>query len=101
MTAAPLPTLSGLIRARDESLRVRPARRSALVALARRLRTLNLSPARRALAATFLAVAGFTSRHALVLAGCTASVIAASTLSVTAAWIMTALSLFFLEARRR
>lgn len=87
-------TLATLRRARDESLVYRP---SLAARLRIRLPRISLAPAGRLL----LIVLTFALRHALVVAGCTASVIAASTLSVTAAWIMTAASLFFLEARRR
>lgn len=90
-------TLSELLGVRDESLRVRPARTPALTLLRRRIRALDLAPARRALLVSLL----FVSRHGLVLSGCTAVVIAAATLSTTVAWIMVGASMFFLEARRR
>jgi hypothetical protein len=90
-------TLSELLGVRAESLYARPAREPALTLLIRRLRRIDLSPARRALLAFLLVIA----KHGLVLSGCTALIIAASTLSVTATWIMVAISMFFLEARRR
>jgi uncharacterized membrane protein YhaH (DUF805 family) len=90
-------TLSELLGARNESLYARPAHEPALTLLIRRLRRIDLSPARRALLALLLVI----TKHGLVLSGCTALIIAASTLSVTATWIMVAISMFFLEARRR
>lgn len=90
-------TLSELLSIRDESLRVRSARRPMFTLLVRRLRRINLVPARAAL----LTALAFVTKHGLVLSGCTALVIAAGTLSATAAWIMGGVSLFFLEARRR
>lgn len=87
-------TLATLRRTRDESLVYRPSPAARLrIALPR----LNLAPAGRAL----LIVLTFALRHVLVVTGCCAAVIAAATLSATAAWIMVAASLFFLEARRR
>lgn len=90
-------SLSELLSIRDESIRVRPAGRPLFAPLLRRLRRISLRPARLAL----LAVLAFVTKHGLVLSGCAALVISAATLSVTAAWIMAGLSLFFLEARRR
>jgi hypothetical protein len=87
-------TLATLRRQRDESMVYRPSLISRLrIALPR----ISLAPAGR----LFLVALAFVLRHALVVAGCAALVIGAATLSVTAAWIMTAASLFFLEARRR
>ena len=94
-------TLSELMRTQRESLAARPPRPSLLAVLARRIRALDLAPARRATLATILAIAGFISRHALVLGGCSAVVISAATVSATLGWFATATSLFFLEARRR
>lgn len=102
MTIAPAPvTLSALLKRRDESLKVAPAKPSVLTRLARRWRALDLSPVRRALLTVVLAVAGFTSRHALPLFGCAAFVVGAATISATLMWITLGLALFFLEARRR
>ncbi len=94
-------TLSELMRTQRESLAARPPRPSVLAALARRIRALDLTPARRAALATILAIAGFISRHALVLGGCTAVVISAATVSAILGWLAVGVSLFFLEARRR
>ena len=90
-------SLSELLSIRDESIAVRRAHTPALVSLLRRIRRIDLAPARRLLAVLALLV----TKHGLVLSGCAALVIAASTLSTTAAWIMGGISLFFLEARRR
>lgn len=94
-------TLQTLLRERDDAIASIRTRPSVLTRLRHRLRAIDLHRVLRPLLLAALAVAGFTSRHGLVLAGCCALVIAAATLSATAAWIMTAASLFFLEARRR
>jgi len=95
-------SLSDLIRVRDESIASNRAPRTRAFARAyARLRVVNLAPVRRALALAVLAALGFTSRHALVLAGCSAFVTAAAMMTPIAGWIMTGLALFFLEARRR
>lgn len=88
-------TLATLMDRQRESLRI--PRATGLTRLARRIRAIDLTPARRALLAVVLAV----SRHALVLGGCVAMVISAATVSATLAWITTGAALFFLEARRR
>lgn len=86
-------TLATLRRQRNESMVYHPPLLSRLrIALPR----LTLRP----VTAGLLVILGFAVRHGLVLAGCCAAVVAAATLSATAAWIMTAASLFFLEARR-
>lgn len=90
-------SLAELLSIRDESIAVRPARRPMLVSLLRRIRRIDLAPAR----ALLTVLVTLVMKHGLVLSGCAAAVAAASTLSVTATWIMVALSLFFLEARRR
>jgi hypothetical protein len=92
-------SLAELLAGRDESLRVR--RTPWTLRALSRLRRIDLRPALRALAVVALAVLGFASRHGLVLAGCTALVVCAATLSITAAWGTAAAALFFLEARRR
>lgn len=95
-------SLSELMAVRDESIasnravRVHPFARAYA-----RLRAVNLAPARRALLLAALAVAAFGSRHALVLAGCSAFVTAAAMISPIAGWAVAGLALFFLEARRR
>jgi hypothetical protein len=102
MTVAPAPVrLADLLKRRDESLKITPVKPSALALLARRWRALDLSPLHRGLLAMLLAVAGFTSRHALPLFGCAAFVVGAATISPTLMWITIGLALFFLEARRR
>lgn len=94
-------SLSELLAVRDESIasnrvpRVHPIARAYA-----RLRAIPLAPARRVLALAALAVLGFTVRHALVLAGCSAFVIAAAMLTPIAGWAVAGLALFFLEARR-
>jgi hypothetical protein len=96
-------SLAELFQARDEgiaSMRTRAKHRPFARAYAR-LRAVPLAPARRALAVAVLWLATFASRHALVLAGCSAFVTAAAMMTPIAGWITTGLALFFLEARRR
>jgi hypothetical protein len=96
-------SLAELFQARDEgiaSMRTRAKHRPFARAYAR-LRAIPLAPTRRALAFVVLHIATFASRHALVLAGCSAFVTAAAMISPIAGWITTGLALFFLEARRR
>lgn len=98
-------TLSSLLDARDESLR---AERTAPAWLTRgwaRVRTADYRPATARmgalLAAVVLTLAGFLSKHGLVLGGLATFVVAAALLSVVAAWIVAGVSLLFLELRRR
>lgn len=92
-------TLSALLQARDESLRVArtPAWRKALSWV----RRIDIAPLRRALLVALLAAFGFTTRHALVVAGLGALVAGAATVSPLAAWLTAGVSLLFLEVRRR
>lgn len=94
-------TLSALLDARNESLRVPRASGVARVQTVLRALSRGLRPVFAGLVIALAAVAGFTFRHGLVLAGCAALVVGAATLSITAAWVVAAGSLFFLEARRR
>lgn len=94
-------TLSELMAIQRESLAARPARPSTLARLQRRVRSIDLAPARRIMLVSLLAVAGFISRHALVLGGCSAVVISAAIIAPSLGWLAAAASLFFLEARRR
>jgi uncharacterized membrane protein YkgB len=48
-----------------------------------------------------LILAGLVHRHALVLGGLAAFVVAAASLSSVAGWVMAGVSLLFLEVRRR
>jgi hypothetical protein len=96
-----MATLSELMAIQRESLAARPARPSALARLGRRVRALDLAPARRAVLVSLLSIAGFSSRHALVLGGCSAVVISAAIVAPALGWLAAAASLFFLEARRR
>jgi hypothetical protein len=92
-------SLAELLAARDDSLRVR---RSPLLArLLVKARRIDVRPALRALAIAAIVVFRFGVRHGLVLAACTAFVVGAATLSITAAWAVAGAALFFLEARRR
>lgn len=94
-------TLQALMRERDESIASIRAKPSALARLRHYLRAIDLRRTLRVPLLAVLTIAGFVSRHGLVIGGCCALVIGAATLSATAAWIMAAASLFFLEARRR
>lgn len=99
-------SLSELLSARDESLavrRTRPAWHSRALTWMRAFDWSAVRTGRFAHVVTVvvLALAGFLSRHALVLAGCAAFVIAAALLSAVAGWVVAGVALFFLEARRR
>lgn len=94
-------SLSELMAIRNESLAARPARPSVITRALARARAIDLAPARRALFVSLLAVAGFLSRHALVLGGCSAVVISAAIVAPALGWLALAGALFFLEARRR
>lgn len=99
-------SLSELLSARDESLAVqRTALRTVRFAMARALawmRSLGWSGRfAHVVTVVALALAGFLSRHALVLAGCAAFVIAAAMFAAIAGWLVAGVALFFLEARRR
>jgi len=94
-------SLSELMAIQRESLAAKPARPSMITRLARRIRALDLAPARHATLATILVIAGFISRHALVLGGCAAFVISAAIITPALGWLAAAFALFFLEARRR
>lgn len=98
-------TLSQLLSARDESLRVERARLAWLSALRRRVARVDLRPVTARvgafLAAMLLALAGLAERHGLVLAGLASFVIAAAMLSTVAAFAVAGVSLLFLEVRRR
>jgi hypothetical protein len=98
-------TLSSLLDARDESLRVERTTPAWLSRAWARVKTAEYRPvtarAGALLAAVVLALAGFVAKHGLVLGGLATFVIAASMLSVVAAWIVAGVSLLFLEVRRR
>lgn len=94
-------TLSELMAGQRESLRARAPRPSAAHRLLVRARAIDLRPALRLALTVLAAVLGFVNRHGIVLAACTALVIASATLSATLAWFVTGAALFFLEARRR
>lgn len=94
-------TLSELLSARDESLAIRSTRPAWLSRAWARAREVNYGAIIARLLATVLALAGFASKHGLVLAGLITFVIAAALLSVVAAWIVAGVSLLFLEVRRR
>lgn len=91
-------TLSELLTARDESLRIRPARGRLLAA---RIRRWGRESAFPAAARILAALVSLLYQHGIVLSGCTAFVIAAGTISATLAWFVAGAALFFLEARRR
>jgi len=90
-------TLFDLLAARDQSMQVPRTKRRAVRLFWRRVKRVNLAPIHRLL----LVLTTFATRHTLVLAGCSAFVIAATMLSAIAGWAMAGLALFFLEARRR
>lgn len=98
-------TLSALLDARNESLAVRRARPLWLSRAWIRLRSVSYTAVTArvgaAVAAWLLTLAGFVSRHGLVLAGLTTFVIAAASIAPVAGWIMAGVSLLFLEVRRR
>jgi hypothetical protein len=52
-------------------------------------------------AAAVLVLAGFISKHGLVLGGLSMFVVAAAMLWTPAAWLVAGVSLLFLEVRRR
>jgi hypothetical protein len=90
-------TLHELLSRRDESLVYHRPHLAGLTRLAHKIRHIDLAPTWRALLVSLL----FVARHALVLGGCTAIVIAAVTVSATLGWVAAGAALFFLEARRR
>jgi hypothetical protein len=98
-------TLAALLEARDESLTLKrsaPAWLSRARAWARQVRWTAVSARVAAcVAACMLTLAGFTSKHGLVLAGLASFVIAAALFAPVAAWIVGGVSLLFLEVRRR
>lgn len=97
-------TLAELLSVRDESIALRRPSRAWRFAMARivaRGHALNWKPARAALMAAVLSLAGFLSTHVLVIAGCAAFVIGAAIVAPVAGWIVAGAALFFLEARRR
>lgn len=88
-------SLSDLLNARDESIRIPHARRSALRTLRIRLHAPAwLRPA-------LILLATFSAEHGLVLCGCAAVVTSAAMLSIKLGWLVAGLAFFFLEARRR
>jgi hypothetical protein len=94
-------TLSELLSARDESIALRRTRPRWHARVLARVRATDWKPARVGLMAVVLAVAGFLSKHAIVLAGCAAFVVAAAIITPVAGWAVAGVALFFLEARRR
>jgi hypothetical protein len=94
-------TLSELLGARDESLRVQPRAGHAIAArLKTALGALSRGVGSR-VTVLLISLLRLAHLHGLVLSGCTAFVIAAATLSATLAWFTAGAALFFLEARRR
>lgn len=98
-------TLAALLEARDESLAVRRSRPAWLSRAWVRLRRVEYAAVTArvlaALAACALALAGFGTRHGLVLAGLGAFVVAAASVSSVAGWAVAGAGLLFLEVRRR
>lgn len=98
-------TLSSLLDARDESLRAERTTPAWLTRARARVSTVDLAAAGTRAGALLLAVvltlAGFVSKHGLVLGGLATFVVAAALLSTVAAWIVAGVSLLFLELRRR
>jgi hypothetical protein len=90
-------TLGELLAARDEGMRVPKTKRRPFAIAWRRIKRINLAPAR----VLMVVIATFALRHTLVLAGCAAFVIAASMMTPIAGWAVAGLALFFLEARRK
>lgn len=96
-------TLNALLNARDESLSVRRVRTRPMW-LSRawtHLRQANYAAATARVIAVALTLAGFASKHGLVLAGLASFVIAAAIVAPIAAWLVAGVSLLFLEVRRR
>ena len=94
-------TLAQLLSARDASITLRRERPRWHVRALSRVRATDWKPVAAALLAAVLAVAGFLSRHGLVLGGCASFVIGAAIVTPVAGWIVAGVALFFLEARRR
>jgi len=94
-------TLSALLSARDESIALRRERARWHVRALARVRALEWKPVMTVLVVAAVAVAGFLSRHGLVLGGCASFVIGAAIVTPVAGWITAGVALFFLEARRR
>lgn len=94
-------TLATLLAARDESLAVRSARPAWLSLAWRRVREANYAVVTARVVAIALTLAGFSSKHGLVLGALAAFVIAAATFAPAAAWIVGGVGLLFLEVRRR
>jgi hypothetical protein len=90
-------TLAELMAGQRESLRARPPRPSPLALLLIRARRIDLHP----LLVMVTSVMIFVNRHGIVLAACTAFVIASCTISLTLGLFTAGAALFFLEARRR
>jgi uncharacterized membrane protein YkgB len=98
-------TLGALLDARDESLTLKRSRPAWLSHAWTRLRRVQYTAvtarAVAQLVALVLILAGLVHRHALVLGGLAAFVVAAASLSSVAGWVMAGVSLLFLEVRRR
>lgn len=94
-------SLSALLDARNESLAVKRSRPAWHVRALKALRRVDWAPVTARVALVLLTLAGFGSRHGLVLAGCAAFVTAAAMLTPVAGWAVAGVALFFLEARRR
>jgi hypothetical protein len=94
-------TLADLMAGQREDLRSRRPGPLPIVALLQRLRRVNARPALRFALAVLASITGFVNRHGIVLSACTVLVIASCTISLTIGLFTAAVSLFFLEARRR
>jgi hypothetical protein len=94
-------TLGALLDARDESLALKRSRPAWLSHAWARLRRVQYTAVTAQMVALVLTLAGLVHRHALVLAGLAAFVVAAASLSSVAGWVMAGVSLLFLEVRRR
>jgi uncharacterized membrane protein YkgB len=98
-------TLGALLDARDESLALKRSRPTWLSHAWTRLRQAQYAAVTARMVAQVVALAltlaGLAHRHALVLGGLAAFVVAAASLSSVAGWVMAGVSLLFLEVRRR
>lgn len=94
-------TLATLMQARDESLAIRRARPAWLSRAIARVRQVALTTVTARITVAALLLAGFVTRHGLVLAGLSAFVIAAALAAPIAGWVVAGAALLFLEVRRR
>ena len=94
-------SLAELLSARDESLALRREQGRWQARALSWVRALKWKPVATALMVAVVAVAGFLSRHGLVLGGCASFIVGATIVTPVAGWIVAGVALFFLEARRR